>query len=85
MKHEDAQEGAEKNGDGSGESESDGAPITLYTTTYYIGLEIKPLATTGPHRQLDISSDSVMFKTTCTSWPAFQPGINDLTIAHIRK
>ncbi|PGH28249.1 hypothetical protein AJ80_00140 [Polytolypa hystricis UAMH7299] len=57
---------------------------TLYTTTYYIGLELKPLAP-GASRSLDISTDTLMFKTTCTSWQQYQPGINDLTITHVRN
>ncbi|EFE43707.1 hypothetical protein TRV_01516 [Trichophyton verrucosum HKI 0517] len=51
---------------------------TLYTTTYYIGLELKPLAP-------DISSDTHMFKNTCTSWAQYQPGVNDLNISHVRN
>ncbi|EGE08939.1 Poly(A) polymerase PAPalpha [Trichophyton equinum CBS 127.97] len=57
---------------------------TLYTTTYYIGLELKPLAP-GASRSLDISSDTHMFKNTCTSWAQYQPGVNDLNISHVRN
>ncbi|KAL1953534.1 hypothetical protein VTO42DRAFT_2632 [Malbranchea cinnamomea] len=57
---------------------------TLYTTTYYIGLELKPLAP-GAARSLDISSDTQLFRSTCTSWPQYQPGVNDLTITHVRN
>ncbi|KAI5289369.1 polynucleotide adenylyltransferase [Ascosphaera aggregata] len=66
------------------EKDLEDSPIRIYTTTYYIGLEIKPTSS-GPGRSLDISPDTLMFKTTCTSWPAYQPGINDLTITHIRN
>ncbi|OAX84195.1 hypothetical protein ACJ72_01427 [Emergomyces africanus] len=57
---------------------------TLYTTTYYIGLELKPLVP-GAARSLDISADTHIFKSTCTSWPQYQPGINDLNITHVRN
>ena len=39
----------------------------------------------GAARSLDISSDTQLFRATCTSWPQYQPGINDLTITHVRK
>ena len=26
-----------------------------------------------------------MFRSTCTSWQQYQPGVNDLTITHVRK
>ncbi|KAK2747766.1 polynucleotide adenylyltransferase [Myotisia sp. PD_48] len=72
---------------------------TIYTTTYYIGLELKPvqpgesipplctmsLTPEGGSRSLDISADTTMFKSTCTSWPQYLPGINDLTIRHVRN
>jgi poly(A) polymerase len=56
----------------------------IYTTTYYIGLELKPLEP-GASRSLDISTDAQIFKSTCTSWAGYQPGINDLSITHVRK
>ncbi|KKA19818.1 Polynucleotide adenylyltransferase [Rasamsonia emersonii CBS 393.64] len=56
----------------------------IYTTTYYIGLELKPLEP-GASRSLDISADAQMFKSMCTSWQGYQPGINDLTITHVRN
>ncbi|KAL3436615.1 Poly(A) polymerase central domain-containing protein [Aspergillus tetrazonus] len=56
----------------------------IYTTTYYIGLELKPVEP-GASRSLDISSDAQFFKSMCTSWPGYQPGINDLSITHVRN
>ncbi|OOF95480.1 hypothetical protein ASPCADRAFT_207961 [Aspergillus carbonarius ITEM 5010] len=56
----------------------------MYTTTYYIGLELKPLEP-GASRSLDISTDAQIFKSTCTSWAGYQPGINDLAITHVRN
>ncbi|BDD57229.1 hypothetical protein MAP00_002614 [Monascus purpureus] len=66
------------------EEKTDNGTRTLYTTTYYIGLEIKPLQP-GASRSLDISAESQIFKSTCTSWPGYQPGIDDLTITHVRN
>ncbi|KAA8651544.1 polynucleotide adenylyltransferase [Aspergillus tanneri] len=57
---------------------ANGGALTMYTTTYYIGLELKPL-------EPDISADAQIFKSTCTSWPGYQPGINDLAITHVRN
>jgi poly(A) polymerase len=68
--------GAEANGDSDSHA--------IYTTTYYIGLELKPLEP-GSSRSLDISTDAQIFKSTCTSWQGFQPGINELSITHVRK
>ncbi|KJK62861.1 PAP1 like protein [Aspergillus parasiticus SU-1] len=66
------------------ENKANGESRTIYTTTYYIGLELKPLEP-GQSRSLDISTDAQIFKSTCTSWPGYQPGINDLTIIHVRN
>lgn len=66
------------------EEKTDNGTRTLYTTTYYIGLEIKPLQP-GASRSLDISAESQIFKSTCTSWPGYQPGVDDLTITHVRN
>ncbi|KAI5298829.1 polynucleotide adenylyltransferase, partial [Ascosphaera atra] len=74
--------GQEEKASSSGDTPED--LIKLYTTTYYIGLEIKPVSS-GPNRSLDISSDTHLFKTTCISWAGYQPGINDVTIAHVRN
>ncbi|KAJ6031791.1 Poly(A) polymerase [Penicillium herquei] len=57
---------------------------TVYTTTYYIGLELKPLDQGAP-RSLDISTDSQIFKSTCTSWPGYQPEVMDLSVIHVRS
>jgi len=72
---------------------------TVYTTTYYIGLELKPLepgksanpsgpillTLPGASRSLDISLDSQHFKSMCTSWPGYQPEVMDLAVTHVRK
>ncbi|EEP82200.1 Poly(A) polymerase PAPalpha [Uncinocarpus reesii 1704] len=57
---------------------------TIHTTTYYVGLELKPLVP-GASKSLDISSETQLFKNMCTSWVQYQPGINELTITHVRN
>ncbi|CAI7599368.1 unnamed protein product [Penicillium glandicola] len=57
---------------------------TIYTTTYYIGLELKPLEP-GQSRSLDISTDSQIFKSTCTSWPGYQDEVMELAVTHVRS
>ncbi|KAJ5523853.1 poly(A) polymerase Pap [Penicillium frequentans] len=63
--------------------QNDGSP-TMYTTTYYIGLELNALEQGAP-RSLDISTDSQIFKSTCTSWPGYQPEVMDLAVTHVRS
>ncbi|KAL2818364.1 Poly(A) polymerase central domain-containing protein [Aspergillus granulosus] len=80
-----AQNGGEDTGvPAAGEGAVNGDSRCIYTTTYYIGLELKPVDP-GASRSLDISSDAQIFKSTCTSWAGYQPGINDLSITHIRN
>ncbi|KAJ5491388.1 Poly(A) polymerase pla1 [Penicillium diatomitis] len=66
------------------ESKAEGTTQTVYTTTYYIGLELKPLEP-GASRSLDISTDSQIFKATCTSWSGYIPDIHDLAVTHVRS
>lgn len=98
-----AQNGTENAHVPESENKGDGDSRIIYTTTYYIGLELKPLepgrmlaprpfflsmmqlTIAGASRSLDISTDAQIFKTTCTSWSGYQPGINDLAITHVRK
>ncbi|PLB48137.1 poly(A) polymerase Pap [Aspergillus steynii IBT 23096] len=79
-----AQNGLEKPEVAESVEKTNGDPSTIYTTTYYIGLELKPLEP-GSSRSLDISTDAQIFKSTCTSWPGYQPGINDLAVTHVRN
>lgn len=84
------------------EQKLEGGSHTVYTTTYYIGLELKPLEPgmgsdsaspysgtsnlfVGTSRSLDISTDSQIFKSTCTSWTGFIPEVHDLAVTHVRK
>ncbi|PYH69641.1 polynucleotide adenylyltransferase [Aspergillus vadensis CBS 113365] len=79
-----AQNGAENTDVAAAENKPVDDTHVMYTTTYYIGLELKPLEP-GASRSLDISTDAQIFKSTCTSWPGYQPGINDLAITHVRN
>ncbi|PLN83448.1 Poly(A) polymerase [Aspergillus taichungensis] len=65
------------------QKQENGDSRRIYTTTYYIGLELK--LEPGASRSLDISTDAQIFKSTCTSWAGYQPGINDLAVTHIRN
>ncbi|KAJ5167384.1 Poly(A) polymerase pla1 [Penicillium canariense] len=66
------------------EQKPEGESRTVYTTTYYIGLELKPLEP-GASRSLDISTDSQIFKSTCTSWTGYLPEVHDLAVTHVRN
>lgn len=52
----------------------------VYTTTYYIGLELKEGA-----RSLDLSYQVDDFKYRCTSWDKHDDSLNALNIVHTRK
>ena len=39
----------------------------------------------GSSRSLDISTDALIFKSMCTSWAGYQPGLNYLAVTHVRK
>ncbi|KAJ5099878.1 polynucleotide adenylyltransferase [Penicillium argentinense] len=56
----------------------------VYTTTYYIGLELNQLEPGAP-RSLDISHDAGTFKSTCMAWSGYQPDVHDLSITHVRS
>ncbi|KAJ6191403.1 Poly(A) polymerase [Penicillium mononematosum] len=79
-------ENAEVPGPAEGKVEGtvDNEGQTVYTTTYYIGLELKPLEP-GQSRSLDISTDSQIFKSTCTSWPGYQEEVMELAVTHVRS
>ncbi|KAJ6160462.1 polynucleotide adenylyltransferase, partial [Penicillium chermesinum] len=62
----------------------EGDSHTVYTTTYYIGMQLKPLEP-GADRSLDISHDAALFKSTCMSWSNFQPGVLDVGVQHVRN
>jgi poly(A) polymerase len=58
-----------------------GATRTIYTTTYYIGLE---LASNG-NKKLDISYPVAEFKTICLDWEELIPDMMSVCTVHTRK
>ncbi|RAH73098.1 polynucleotide adenylyltransferase [Aspergillus aculeatinus CBS 121060] len=79
-----AQNGAENKEIPATEEKAAEDTRVMYTATYYIGLELKPLEP-GASRSLDISSDAQLFKSLCTTWPGYQPGVMDVAITHVRN
>jgi poly(A) polymerase len=69
------------NGDANG-NEAKG-PFTIYTSTYYIGLEVG--TTEGGGRKLDITNPVAEFKRQCTEWPQYNADLNSLRTVHTRK
>jgi len=53
---------------------------TIYTTTFYIGIELKKDA-----KALDISWPVAEFKRQCTEWPQFDEKLNSIRCVHVRK
>jgi poly(A) polymerase len=79
-----AREDAEKaleNADPKHTAEVDGETRTIYTTTYYIGLELK---STG-NKKLDISYPVAEFKTICLDWDELVSGMMTVCTSHVRK
>lgn len=75
-------------GSGSSESKPDGktdgeagAPITVHTTTFYIGLDIK---LEGNNKRLDIQWPCQEFYETCRNWPQFNADMNSIYIKNVR-
>jgi len=62
----------EQNGEGE---------TTVYTTTYYVGIELKP----GSSKSLDISGQTTQFKQMCYSWPNYDENLHCLTVVTTRN
>jgi poly(A) polymerase len=54
---------------------------TVYTTTFYIGLEFDPAAA----RKFDITKQTSDFTKICESWPTFDADLHRLSIIHMRN
>ncbi|MCJ1436674.1 polynucleotide adenylyltransferase [Xylographa pallens] len=54
---------------------------TIYTTTYYIGIELAQVQV----KKLDISRESKSWMESCYQWPGYQEDVNFLTVAHTRN
>jgi poly(A) polymerase len=78
-------EGPSENGEQDamkdGEKTQDSSKSTIvYTTTFYIGLELKEGA-----KSLDLSYQVNDFKKRCTEWEKYNEHLNALNVAHTRK
>jgi len=67
--------------DAQPESHAADEPQTLYTTTFYVGLDL----TVQAGQNLNISSAISHFKAICTSWPNFQEGLQDLAVVPSKR
>ncbi|MCJ1392327.1 polynucleotide adenylyltransferase [Xylographa bjoerkii] len=54
---------------------------TIYTTTYYIGIELAQVQV----KKLDISRESKGWMESCYQWPGYKEDVNFLTVAHTRN
>ncbi|KAH0562052.1 hypothetical protein GP486_003247 [Trichoglossum hirsutum] len=54
---------------------------TIYTTTYYVGIELEQDGT----KQLDVSYQTREFKDICTAWQQYNPEMNTLNVVHTRN
>lgn len=81
-KEENAEDVKKENGEDVKKENDEDEPKTtmVYTTTYYIGLELKEGA-----RSLDLSYQVDDFKYRCTSWDKHDDSLNALNIVHTRK
>ncbi|ERF72549.1 hypothetical protein EPUS_02831 [Endocarpon pusillum Z07020] len=53
---------------------------TIYTTTFYVGIELTAAAT----KNLDISFAISFFKNTCTSWQNWQENLHEVNVVPIK-
>ncbi|KAG6988557.1 poly(A) polymerase pla1 [Physcia stellaris] len=54
---------------------------TIYTTTYYIGIELRQ----DGNKRLDISYQSKEYKDLCLNWVNYNEELNSLSIVHTRN
>ena len=83
--------------DSNGDDAGNGFRYTIYTTTFYIGIEIaqgQPRASVVDRicsrvldgtKQLDLSYSTNEFKELCTGWQQFNPDQNSVTVSWTRK
>ncbi|RDL40424.1 Uncharacterized protein BP5553_00403 [Venustampulla echinocandica] len=55
-------------------------PCMVYTTTWYIGLELREGA-----KSLDLSAEVDHFKKICTGWEKYKPEFNALNVTHTKN
>ena len=56
-------------------------PQTIYTSTFYIGIDLTPQAT----KNLNISSAIGHFRSVCTSWPEWKEELHELHVVPGKK
>ncbi|KAI9775285.1 MAG: polynucleotide adenylyltransferase, partial [Peltula sp. TS41687] len=69
-----------QNGNGEQQTKT-GAQHVIYTTTYYIGIEIVQDGT----KQLDLSYETKEFKDICTGWERYNADLNSLSVSLTRN
>jgi poly(A) polymerase len=62
-------------------AEAETTKHNIYTSTFYIGLELDP----NGSKQLDISYQIKDFINTCETWPGFDAELHHLAIVHTRN
>ncbi|KAF1985175.1 Poly(A) polymerase [Aulographum hederae CBS 113979] len=53
---------------------------TVYTTTFYVGLQLKPGA-----KRIDVTQASSDFKKACKDWPQYNDELNQVRVIHIKN
>ena len=56
-------------------------PQTIYTTTFYVGIDLTPSA----NKNLNISAAITFFKSLCTSWDRWQEQLHELNVVPCKK
>ena len=80
---ENAQEGAiiPEPKDAKPEPHAPSEPQTIYTSTFYVGIDLTPQAT----KNLNISAAISHFRSICTSWPNWREELNELNVVPCKK
>jgi poly(A) polymerase len=67
--------------DAKPEAHAPNEPETIYTTTFYVGIDLTPQAT----KNLNISAAISHFRSVCTSWPNFNEDLHELNVVPCKK
>jgi poly(A) polymerase len=73
------------NGESDGSSSESPPPTTIWTTTFYIGLELGSDRGAEQSKKLDITHPVAEFRRQCTEWAFFDPVISSLRTVHTRN
>lgn len=66
--------------DAQAQTNGTGELQSIYTTTFYVGIELTAAAT----KNLDISSPIGFFKNTCTSWQNWREDLHEVNVVPIK-